>query len=109
MAFRNPKVLRKRKLVAKPCIDVSVVETSKGLHRTNVEVVETDVSLIPSLIYSATQLQDDLVCGVPLKHVKADVLTSGNDIAVEQCLSMLEKENNPSSSEVSSDDDIKND
>lgn len=109
MAFRNPKVLRKRKLVAKPCVDVSVVETSKGLHRTNVEVVETDVSLIPSLIYSATQLQDDLVCGVPLQHVKSDVLTSGNDIAVEQCLNMLEKDNKPSSPEVSSVEDNKKD
>lgn len=109
MAFRNPRVLRMRKLVAKPCIDVSVVETSKGLHQTNVEVVETDVSLLPSLIYSATQLQDDLVCGVPLKLVKADVLSSGNDIAVEQCLNMLDKVSNPSSPEVSSDEDIKKD
>lgn len=109
MAFRNPKVLRKRKLVAKPCIDVSVVETSKGLHQTNVQVVETDVSLIPSLIYSATQLQDDLVCGVPLKHVKADVLSNGNDIAVEQCLNMLEKDNKPSSPEATPGDDNNND
>ena len=84
MAFRNPKVLCKRKLVAKPCIDVSVVETSTGLHQTNVQIVETDVSLIPSLIYSSTQLQDDLVCGVPLKRVKSDVLTCGSDIAVQQ-------------------------
>lgn len=104
MAFRNPKVLRKRKLVAKPCIDVSVVETSTGLHQTNVQVVQTDVSLIAPLIYSPTQLQDDLLCGVPLKRVKADVLTNGSDVAVEQCLNVLEKENETSSPEVSSGD-----
>lgn len=104
MAFRNPKVLRKRKLVAKPCIDVSVVETSSGLHQTNVQVVQTDVSLIAPLIYSPTQLQDDLVCGVPLKRVKSDVLTAGSDIAVEQCLNVLEKDNETSSSEVTSED-----
>lgn len=104
MAFRNPKVLRKRKLVAKPCIDVSVVETSTGLHQTNVQVVQTDVSLIAPLIYSPTQLQDDLVCGVPLKRVKSDVLTAGSDIAVEQCLNVLEKENETSSSEETSED-----
>lgn len=96
MAFRNPKVLRKRKLVAKPCIDVSVVETSSGLHQTDVQIVQTDVSLISPLIYSPTQLQDDLVCGVPLKRVKADVLTNGSDVAVEQCLNVLENDNNPS-------------
>lgn len=95
MAFRNPLVLRKRKLVAKPCIDVSVVETSTGLHQTNVEIVQTDVSLIAPLIYSPTQLQDDLICGVPLKRVKADVLTNGSDVAVEQCLNVLENENKP--------------
>lgn len=104
MAFRNPKVLRKRKLVAKPCIDVSVVETSVGLHQTNVQVVQTDVSLIAPLIYSPTQLQDDLVCGVPLKRVKSDVLTAGSDIAVEQCLNVLEKENETPSPEVTSED-----
>lgn len=97
MAFRNPKVLRKRKLVAKPCIDVSVVETSAGLHQTNVQIVQTDVSLLAPLIYSPTQLQDDLVCGVPLQRVKSDVLTAGSDVAVEQCLSVLEKENETSS------------
>lgn len=96
MAFRNPKVLRKRKLFAKPCIDVSVVETSSGLHQTDVQIVQTDVSLIAPLIYSPTQLQDDLVCGVPLKRVKADVLTSGSDVAVEQCLDVLENDNKPS-------------
>lgn len=99
MAFRNPRVLRKRKLVAKPCIDVSVVETSTGLHQTNVQIVETDVSLIAPLIYSPTQLQDDLVCGVPLKRVKADVLTNGSDVAVEQCLDVLENSNKPSEPE----------
>lgn len=99
MAFRNPRVLRKRKLVAKPCIDVSVVETSTGLHQTNVQIVETDVSLIAPLIYSPTQLQDDLVCGVPLKRVKADVLTNGSDVAVEQCLNVLENSNKPSEPE----------
>lgn len=99
MAFRNPSVLRKRKLVAKPCIDVSVVETSTGLHQTNVQIVETDVSLIAPLIYSPTQLQDDLVCGVPLKRVKADVLTNGSDVAVEQCLNVLENSNKPSEPE----------
>lgn len=104
MAFRNPKVLRKRKLVAKPCIDVSVVETSTGLHQTNVQVVQTDVSLIAPLIYSPTQLQDDLLCGVPLKRVKADVLTNGSDVAVEQCLNVLEKENETSSPDVSTGD-----
>lgn len=96
MSFRNPKVLRRRKLFAKPCIDVSVVETSTGLHQTDVQVVQTDVSLIPPLIYSPTQLQDDLVCGVPLKRVKSDVLTSGSDVAVEHCLSVLENDNKPS-------------
>ena len=96
MAFRNPLVLCKRKLVAKPCIDVSVVETSTGLHQTNVQIVETDVSLLASLIYSPNQLQDDLVCGVPLKRVPADVLTNGSDVAVEQCLNLLENEIKPS-------------
>lgn len=96
MAFRNPKVLRRRKLVAKPCVDVSVVETSSGLHQTDVQIVHTDVSLIPSLIYSSTQLQDDLVCGVPLQRVKSDVLTCGSDVAVEQCLNVLENDNKPS-------------
>jgi hypothetical protein len=104
MAFRNPKVLRKRKLVAKPCIDVSVVETSTGLHQTNVQIVQTDVSLISPLIFSPTQLQDDLVCGVPLKRVKSDVLTAGSDVAVEQCLSVLEVENESSSSAENADD-----
>lgn len=104
MAFRNPKVLRKRKLVAKPCIDVSVVETSTGLHQTNVQVVQTDVSLIAPLIYSPTQLQDDLICGVPLKRVKADVLTVGSDVAVEQCLNVLEKENETPSPDAPSGD-----
>ena len=99
MAFRNPQVLRKRKLVAKPCVDVSVVETSSGLHQTNVQIVETDVSLIAPLIYSPTQLQDDLVCGVPLKRVKADVLSNGSDVAVEQCLNVLENSNKPSEPE----------
>ena len=105
MAFRNPKVLRKRKLFAKPCIDVSVVEISSGLHQTNVQIVATDVSLIAPLIFSPTQLQDDLICGVPLKRVKSDVLTSGSDVAVEQCLNVLENENESSSSDVSSVDD----
>lgn len=104
MSFRNPKVLRKRKLVAKPCIDVSVVETSTGLHQTNVQVVQTDVSLIAPLIYSPTQLQDDLLCGVPLKRVKSDVLTAGSDVAVEQCLNVLEKENETPSPEDSAGD-----
>ena len=105
MAFRNPKVLRRRKLAAKPCLDVSVVETSTGLHQTNVQVVQTDVSLIAPLIYSPTQLQDDLVCGVPLKRVKSDVLTAGSDVAVEQCLSVLENEDETLSSDDSSVDD----
>lgn len=100
MAFRNPRNFGSPHFSPKTCLDVSVVEVSHGLHKTEVSVVQTDASLLPPLVYSPTQLQDDILCGAPLQPVRSDVLSSPSESAVNAFLDSVKSDEKQ---EVSSD------
>lgn len=95
MAFRNPCNFGSPHFSPKTCLDVSVVEVSHGLHKTEVSVVQTDASLLQPLVYSPTQLQDDILCGAPLQPVRSDVLSSPSESAVNAFLDSVKPEEKP--------------
>lgn len=95
MAFRNPSNFGSPHYFPKSCLDVSVVEVSHGLHKTEVNVVQTDASMLQPLVYSPTQLQDDIQCGAPLQPVRSDVLSAPSEVAVNAFLDSVKPEVKP--------------
>lgn len=92
MAFRNPCNFGIPRFFPKICLDVSVVEVSHGLHNTEVCVVQTDATLLQPLVYSPTQLQDDILCGAPLQPVRSDVLSSPSESVVNAFLDSVKSD-----------------
>lgn len=91
MAFRNVSNFGTRFCSALPTCDVSLKEISKGLHQTYVSIVSTPIALVKPLVYSPTQLQDDISVGAPLDRVRADVLSGVNDTNVGSIVEKFEK------------------